>query len=243
MSLTKNGFQNFVNTDIPPANRGDRASMNPVRVVLAGRGAFKADGDTDAPVVVGNFAWFDATDGFAYGAEVAGAVLGFIQNELQTVITEFLGYYRTSVQGGFPVTGYSAGDFWTTVAGGAGDPGDTIYADATNGAPTLDDNSGANPDTGFVLAEPNVVDAVTANTTTVAANTGVMTVATVASGVIEAGQNVTLAGLPANVFIQNQISGTPGGAGTYQLNYQGAAIGAGVATMTQGGLVKITRPV
>lgn len=241
MSLTKNGFQNFVNTDIPPANRGDFASMNPRRVVLAGRGAFKVG--VVAPVTIGNFAWFDALTGFAQGAVVAGAAIGIVANELQTVITEFLGYYRTTVQAGFPITGYSAGDFWTTVNGGAGVPGDIIYADATSGAPTLDDNVGANPDTGFVLADPNVVNAVTAATTTVAANTGVMTIATVASGVVEAGQNVTLAGLGANIFIQNQISGVAGGAGTYQLNYQGIAVAAGVATMTQGALVKITRPV
>lgn len=96
-------------------------------------------------------------------------------------------------------------------------------------------------DTGFKWASPTTVDAVTNGATTIAAGTGVMTVAVVASGVIEVGQNVSGTGVPANLFIVSQLSGTPGGAGTYQVNSIGPAVAAFTATLSQGKLAKISR--
>lgn len=245
MSLNRTGFPSFVNRHLAPGVVGGFASMNPRATVLAGPNAFKAD-EAD-PVVVGYFAWGVPATGLAHGAEQADSSLGFVANEGQTVITDFLGQSRLAVQAGFPVTLYSHGDFWAFVnqtSGAAVAVGDTIYADATTGEPTTNDNSGANPDTGFVAAT-SAPAAATSTSSSIAAGTGVLTVGGTFAGSIDVGDGnsvvVNGTGVPANIFIQYQLSGTPGGAGTYQTSYRGAAISARAMTFSTGRLVKITR--
>jgi hypothetical protein len=243
MSLNRNGFQTFVNRHLAPGVVGAFASMNPRAVVPAGPGAFRAD--EDAPVVVGFFAWGNPADSIAYGEETNNTFLGFVGNEGQTVITDFLGRSRLVVQAGFPVTLYSHGDFWAFVnqtSGAAVSIGDTIYADATTGEPTTDDNSAANPDTGYVAATAAPA-AVTSSSASLAA-TGILTVggSIVGTIVIGDGNSVVVNGanVPDNVFIVAGISGT-GGAGTYMTTSRGVVVGAEAMTFSTGRLVKITR--
>lgn len=316
------GFPTFVNQQLPLAVVGDFASMNPRAVALAGAGQFRAaDGSTSlltalvAPVVVGNFAWA-FSDGLAYGNKHSPAALGFIANELQTVITQFLGVFRLTVQAGFPVTLYSYGDFFANVASVSGSVavGDSIFADQFTGAPTTFNGvavvtavqtaaaavmsvtavtSGAlgvgatlsgtgvdsgltivnqltstetdghfggkgtytvstttgfasttvtsnaqNPDTLFKAASSSVADA--SFTGAIAAATGVLTISGI-TGTVAVGQFLQGVGSPQNSYIQSFISGT-GGNGTYQINYNGPAVGATAMTSTEGKLVKITRP-
>lgn len=312
MSISRNGFQGFVNNQPPPGVIGAFASMNPRATVLAGPGSLKAD--AALPVIVGNFAWGVEANMLAYGSNVNGGVLGFVANELQTVITEFLGRSRMSVQGGFPVTLYSHGDFWASVAG-AVTAGAAVYADRDTGAPTtsanavagtgtIDDGAGSagttftvatltagkirvgdtlvgagitantkvasqvsgdpggvgvytvdtsqdwNPggsftvagvDSGYKFATAKAANAVTTASAAIAAGTGVLTVGAMASGTIEIGDNISGTGVPDNLFVQSQLTGTPGGAGTYQLNTIGPAVTTFTATFTRGDLVKITR--
>ncbi len=133
MSIRHTGFPSVVLQQMPPAQPGDFASQNPRGTVLAGPGSLKAD--TALPVTIGNFAWGLDSAGVAYGSNANGGVVGFVANELQTVITEFLGQQRVVVQGGFPVTLFNQGDFWAyspyPITLGA-----TIYADRDTGAPT-----------------------------------------------------------------------------------------------------------
>jgi hypothetical protein len=99
MSLTRNGFQSFVNTQNPPGNVGDFASMNPRAVVPAGPNALKAG----SGVTVGYFARADLSTGLAEGVVSPGSgILGFVANELQTVITAFLGQSSHGRAGRFP---------------------------------------------------------------------------------------------------------------------------------------------
>lgn len=322
MSLTRTSFPDFVNQQLPPAVVGDFASMNPRAIALAGPGAFRAaDGSLSAltaliaPVIVGNFA-YGFSDGLAYGNKHSPAVLGFVANELQTVITQFLGQARLTVQSGFPVTLFTHGDFWAFVASvsGAVSVGDEIYADQFTGAPTTANGvavvtavqtaaaaimsvtavtSGAlgvgailsgtgvdsgltivnqltstetdghfggkgtytvstttgfasatvtsnaqNTDTLFKAASASVADA--AFTGVIAVATGVLTVSAL-TGVVGIGQFVQGVGTPQNVYIQSQLTGTTGQAGTYQLNYNGPAVGSVAMTSTEGKLVKISR--
>jgi hypothetical protein len=241
MSLNRNGFQTFVNRHLAPGVVGAFASMNPRAVVLAGPGAFKAD--EDAPVVVGFFAWGSPGTSLAYGEETSNSFLGFVANEGQTVITEFLGMNRLVVQAGFPVTLYSHGDFWAFVAGGAVSAGDPIYADAATGEPTVDDASAANPDTGFVAA--TAAPANPSSTSSSLAATGVLTVGATLTGTISIGDgnstHVTSANMPDNVFIMAQLTGSPGGTGTYQTTSRGKVVAAEAMTFVTGRLVKITR--
>lgn len=318
MSLTRNGFQTFVNRNPPPNVIGGFASMNPRASALAGEGAFRSGLGTNYLsaqnlAVIGNFAWGQSF--YAGAQKPAGAsVIGFVANELQTNIPFLapgagVNPTRLSIEVGFDVTLFTHGDFWTLpVAPVAGivSPGDTVYARQYDGAPTNDpvafsgtasqattvltvsavasgalvpgmvvDSSGADAtviaqltgtpggvgtytvstsatvgsgavtaaavDTGYKWQSQTVADAVTGADASIAAGTGVLTVGSMVSGVIEVGQNVSGTGVPANLFITAQLSGTAGGAGTYQTNTIGPAVATFTATMSQGKLAKISR--
>lgn len=71
-------------------------------------------------------------------------------------------------------------------------------------------------------------------TASAGSNSTQLVVASVTNGVIKPGdQIVTGTGLTAGTVIQSQVSGTPGGAGTYQLS---ATNTASSATVTSGGI-------
>lgn len=306
MTLQRSGFQTFVNTYMAPAVRGQFASQNPRAVALAGPGAFKASGTY--PPAVGNFAWGVPATSLAEGTDTfAASVLGFVADELQTVITDFLGQDRLTIQAGFPVTLYTHGDFWALVAGGAVAVNATIYANPEDGSPTVDATHFAA--TGVVATNVLTISAVTKgrllvgdhligtgiDTTIVAqltgttggagtytvvnadagstavtaasidsgykaqsalaadatssssslAATGILTVGGSITGSIVVGDShstvVNGTGVPTNLFIQAQLSGTPGGAGTYQTNSIGVTVGAVAMTFTSGKLVMISR--
>lgn len=247
----RNGFQTFVTQQLPPGQPGDFASNNPRAVALTSVGpspgltpGFRVAASQS--VTVGYFAWAAPATGLVYSSEAgagAGGVIGFIAQEQQTVITEFLGQYRNTVQAGFPVTLFAAGDFWADVAGRPVVAGDPIYAVLTTGQPSTDDNSGNTAPTGYVAATSAPADVTTA-TSTIAADTGVLTTGGAASAnIIQPGMRVTGTGIPDNVFITAQLSGTTGGGSgaTYQTNYQGPAVSSATFTYSQGNLVKITR--
>lgn len=315
MTLQRGDFQTFVNTHMAPGVVGAFASMNPRAVALAGPGAFVAD--SALPVIVGYFAWATPSDGKAYGAQKSNSQLGFVGNEGQTVITDFLGVSRLSIQAGFPVTLYTHGDFWAQVAGGAVTVGAEIYADALTGQPTvssttfsgtgsISDGSGGagtildvtvatsgslrvgdvlvgsgittgtkitafgtgsggvgtytvdisqDDHTGGAFTVAAVDTSFKAQTAAPAAATasqctlddqGVLTVGGSITGTIEIGDGhdvvVNGTGVPANTFIASQLTGTAGGAGTYQTTSLGTTISSNTAmTFTTGTLVKIGR--
>lgn len=246
MTVSRNGFQTFVTTQQPPAQPGDFASMNPRAVALTSQvGTPLTPGFRVAAsqsVTVGYFAWGAPATGLVYSSEAgagAGSVIGFIANELQTIITAFLGATRMIVEPGFPVTLFTAADVWALVAGRPVVPGDPIYAVLGTGEPSTDDNSGNTAPTGYVAATAAPADT-TAVTCSVAADTGILTTGAV-TGSIQVGMNLTGTGVPANLFVVAQLTGAAGAIGTYQLNYQGPAITSFTGTFTQGNLVKITR--
>jgi hypothetical protein len=245
----RNGFQTFVTTQLPPAQAGDFASQNPRAVALTSIGA--ALGLTPGfrvaasqAVTVGYFAWAAPATGLVYSSEAgagAGSVIGFVANVLQTIVTAFLGQTRVTIEAGFPVDLFVAGDFWADVAGRPVVAGDPIYAVLGTGQPSTDSDSGNTAPTGYLAATAAPADS-SSTASTVAADTGVLTTSGSASG-IAVGMRVTMTGLPDNVFVLAQLSGAAGaGSGaTYQLNYQGPAVSSATATFSQGNLVKITR--
>jgi hypothetical protein len=324
MSLTRNGFPSFVNTNNPPGIVGNFASMNPRANVVAGPGALRAASGvsffgTKNPIV-GNFAWVLA--GLAYSEKPAGSNLqfGFVANEGQTIIVQFLAQDRLAIEGGFPVTLFTRGDFWTIArAPTSGDvaAGSTVYANPEDGSVTDDTThfsatgvqvaasstltvsavtkgkllvgdviAGTGVDVGLTVTAqltgaPGAAGTYTVSTTTgfasttitaanvntgftfltgyaadaaftgeIAADTGVLTASAVTGTILTAadadpvrgnGPNLNGTGVPANLFILSQLSGTPGGAGDYQLNYQGAAVASTAMTASQGKMVKIGR--
>lgn len=207
MSLTRGDFQTFVNRNMAPGVVGAFASMNPRAAVLAGPGAFKAD--SALPVLVGGFAWATPADSKAYGQLKANALLGFIGNEEQTVITDFLGVSRLAVQAGFPVTLYSHGDFWASVDGAVAVNG-TVYADTLDGT---------------------VETAATTFSGTAAIAATVMTVSAVASGTLRVGDFIAGANVTAGTRIVAFGTGT-GGTGTYTVDVSQTAASAAVTVPT-----------
>lgn len=239
-------FQKVVYAQPAPATEGDWAGNNPrasLPAVIAG--AFKvAAGQT---VRVGYFAWA-AGDGLVYSSAAAAAAapggvvgVGFVQrnsNEPSALITAFLGESIMTLQVGLPVTLITAGDCFANFTAGAA-ANVAVYATAATGAPTT--TAGGNTLTTFKTASVALANAVSDATATIAANTGILTLSAPASGVYEVGQRVTGTGVPPYTFITRQLTGTPGGVGTYATNslYR-AAVAAFTATMVQGQLAKIT---
>lgn len=253
MSFNKtSGFQTFVTQQLPLGQPGDFASMNPRAVALTALGP--SPGLTPGyrvaasqSVTVGYFAWGAPATGLVYSSEAgasAGGVIGFVGSQDNvTIITTFLAQRRVTVEAGFPVTLFTAGDFWAEVAGRPVVAGDPIYAVLGTGQPSTDDDSGNTAPTGYVAATSAPAD-ITAATSTVAADTGILTLGGAPSVAgIQPGMAVTMTGLPDNVYVVAQLTGTAGGAAaaTFQLNYQGPAVSSTTATFSQGNLVKITR--
>jgi hypothetical protein len=90
--------------------------------------------------------------------------------------------------------------------------------------------------TPFKVKTPVAADA--AFTASIAA-TGVMTVTAIGSGALSPGQFISGAGIPANVQIVSQLSGTTGSTGTYEVNHL-AAVSSEAMTATAGKVAKIS---
>lgn len=231
------GFQKFVNQQPAPGEPGDFYGANPRMSIPSPQGGFKVGTD---PLIVGNFAWANPATGLAESNAANGGLLGFVHRENQTVITDFLGESRMAVQAGFPVTLMGRGEFWASFPAGA-EVGNPVYANDATGAPQV--AAGGATITNFVVASRVPVPAVTDANTTIAAQTGVMTVAAMASGTLEVGMVLSWPGKNANARaeITAQLTGTPGGAGTYATSYTNrAAVAATTVTGTQGTMAKIS---
>jgi hypothetical protein len=100
--------------------------------------------------------------------------------------------------------------------------------------------------TQWLVATPILVGAIATGSSVAAAVApavgGILTVGTVTQGVFAAGQFITggTLGATANAQILYQLSGTVGGAGTYQTNYAGPAVTSTTITGTAGQLGKIS---
>jgi hypothetical protein len=201
MPLT--GFQQFVNTQLPPAVAGDFASVNARVNAVAVPGGFavnSAGGTNNAGgCTVGAFAWGNAATGLAASFFQPNSALGFVHRENQGLITSFLGFATTVVPAGFPVTLMNQGEFWALFAGGA-TAGQKVYAD---------------PLTGLCTANATGNSVTSVNTGSIA-TTGVMTISAQASGTLAVGQVVTGAGVPPGTYIASLGTGT-GGTGTYNV--------------------------
>lgn len=194
------GFQTRVNLFNPPAVEGDFASSNPRASVLAGDGAFVAGPNG---VIVGRFAFVEP-DGRTVTNGGGGALKGIVHRDMQALITVYLAAASMTIAPGFPVTLFNEGDFWAILAaGGAVVPGATLYARYSDGAITSTLPTGAS------------VTASSGATMTGVLAAGVLTASAV-TGLISPGDTLAGAGVTAGTTIISQLSGTAGGAGTYQ---------------------------
>lgn len=240
------GFQKVIYAQPAPGVEGDWAGNNPrasLPPVVAG--AYKvAPGQM---VRVGYFG-FAGLDGLVYSSLAAAtavglAGIGFVQrssNEPSALITEFLGESVMTLQTGLPVTLITAGDVYGNFPLGVL-PNLPVYATAATGAPTT--TAAGNTISTFKTASVSRANAVTDANTTIDADTGLLTVAAMGAGspAIQIGDRVTGTGVAPFTIILSQVSGTPGGAGTYNTNSKlRNAVPAFTATMVQGTLAKMT---
>lgn len=137
-------------------------------------------------------------------------------------------------------TGVPVGTFITSLGSGTGGTGtyNTNLIGQAAVAAFANGNGYGLIETPFVVCSPVLADA--AVTAALAAGTGVLTVSAVSSGVLEKGQYLNGTGMPNGLFITGQLTGTPGGTGTYSTNTLGPAVASTAVTAVQGKLGKIS---
>lgn len=204
-------FQTQVNNQPAPAVAGDFASTNPRSLVLAGPGGLVAGA---AGVVVGRFAWVDTGDNITVNSFGAGAPTGFVHNNHQALITQYLQEASLVIPGGFQMALFDGGDFWVKNDGSAvALRGMKAYADNSNGKAYF-------AATGGSFTGASVTGAIAASTASVTGSItdNVMTVTAVGSGALVNGSTLSGTGVSSGTKIVRQLTGTAGGVGTYEVS-------------------------
>lgn len=193
-------FQRTVNTNPAPAVEGDFASANPRRSMLAGEGALIAGA---LGVIVGRFGFARNDNGEVSNAHPGVACrVGFVTRNQPVVITGWLAANSMTLTPGLEITLHDGGDFWGRFAAGAA-IGQKVFARYLDGT--------------LVAAAAGATVAGASFTGVIAVTTGVLTASSV-TGTIAAGQPISGSGVPAGTIVTGQLTGTPGGAGTYSTN-------------------------
>jgi len=229
------GFQTQVNAQPAPAVAGDFASSNPRASVLVGEGGFIAG---VGGVTVGRFAWID-DDGvtvLSHGTATR-APDGFVHREQQALITTYMAETSNVIPEGFPVILMNAGDFWARLTGSnAAVLGSALFADYDTGDVTAVAASTGASVTGSMGA--TMTASIGATFTASADTDTTKLVITSVTGLISVGDVLSGTGITAGTTIESQDSGTPGGAGTYQLSAVNACSSATVTCF--GTVLKVT---
>lgn len=202
-------FQNIVNILPAPGLAGDYASANARINVPTGQGALVAGA---GGVVMGRFAWIDATGSFVVNRG-SGPPAGFVHRSFgEAMIVTYLAETGNVVPQGFEVTVHNFGDFWASNAGtNQVTIGMKAYTSFADGSVTF--NTTGTPPPGAVITGSIAPAAATVVTGAIAAN--VLTVTAVGSGVLVVGASLTGTNLTAGTTITSQTGGTAGGIGTY----------------------------
>lgn len=226
------GIQTQVGAALAPAVEGDFADANRRNSVLAGPGGLVAG---PAGVTVGRFAWTvnpDDSDGSPAIVNSFGTGLpaGFVHREQQGLITAFLADAGMVVPSGFAMTLFLSGSFWVKNAGaGLAQPNMKAYAKLSTGQVAFA-VTGAPPSSAVA-------------TGTVAANTGsftgsiadaLMTITAVGSGTLVVGGLLSGTNVATGTRMVSQVSGTPGGIGTYIVNIAGQTVASTAISETYG---------
>src|SRR5690242_8706537 len=235
------GIQSIVNTRQAPGVPGQWASTNPRSSYVAGPGGLVAG---PAGVTVGNLAWvsYQAIDYDNAPSIVnsfgAGQISGFVSNTQQALISNYLQASSMVIPVGFGVTLMLDGDYWAVNnSSGYVRPGTPCYAQLSTGAPyffTSAPTPASGSTSSIAAGSSSVTGSVFGN---------VLTVTAVGSGTVYPGTTISGTGVTTGSMIMAQLSGTPGGIGTYALNTGEMSVPAGTTitgaygTLTIGGTV------
>lgn len=199
---------------------------------------------------VGAFVWLDSVNSSALNNTGVGLPLGFIHRAQQGVFSSYSNYASLVVPFGLPVVAMNTGDFYVRNSGTVSAVvGMKAYALNSTGLVTF--NVTATPPTAASCGAgtlTSIISATTggalpvANTCTGTISGSTLTVTAMGSGsVIGSGVGQTIAGVgidPAEtVTILAQLTGTAGGAGTYQLSTVfSISVASATFTLSGGGL-------
>ena len=238
-------FPNQVNVQQAPAVAGDFASKNPRYTVDAQQGQIVAGPNG---LVIGRFAWLDPTGTIANNGG-QGAPSGFVSRLGQGTITAYLAEAGMTILPGMPVTLFSSGDFYVKNTGASATAfNQKAYANSNDGSISFG-ATGSPPTSGTCSAGTlqKIVSASTGgalpttNTCTASISLQVMTVTAVGAGsVLGAGQIISggsssVGFIVTGTTILQQLTGTAGGIGTYQVSIS-QTIGSTAVTLSGGGL-------
>lgn len=205
------GFQRTVNLQQAAAVAGDFASANPRASVVGHEGTLVA-GATG--VTVARFAWATSAGLVSNGGALKPT--GFVhRRQGAALITTYLGEVSNLIPQGFEVTLMLSGDYWVAPTAQVA-IGQKVFANLGDGT-VLGGAAGATI-AGFVG--------------TASFATNVMTVTVVTSGTVDVNDVVTSAGVAAGTTVTAQLTGTPGGVGTYSLSTSPGTITAQAVTTT-----------
>ena len=203
------GIQTLVNAGPAPASPGDFASANPRSTYTGGPGGLIAG---LSGLTSNTFAWvssqfIDADSGPAVANNFGtGAPTGFVHRDQQGLNTTFLLDASLFIPAGFPVTLFTAGDFWVKNSGASQvTPGMVAYASLSTGAITFATGSSA---ASTVTCATSAVTAGTWGNTTawtgsLSGNT--LTITTAGNGSLYAGSVITAGGAATGTAIVAQI--------------------------------------
>lgn len=210
------GFQTQVNVQPAPGVEGDFCDLNPRATVDAGPGGLVAG---SLGLMIGRFAWVSMAEIDVDNAPAIannygfGLPAGFVHREQQGLITEYLAGASMHVPEGFPVTIHSKGGFWALNRGTAQALRDMkAYAKFTDGSVRFKASGSAETDTVTGAIAPgtaSVTGSITGN---------LLTVTAVLSGALHVGAALSGSDVASGTKIVKQLSGTPGGVGTYAVS-------------------------
>lgn len=217
-------FQTSVQNQQAPGIAGEIASTNPRKSYVSGPGGLLAGPNG---LVCGAFGWVDVGTGTVVTNAGAGAPDGFVHNAHNALITIYLAQTSLLIPAGFGVGDlFTGGDFWVVNNGTTpAAPKMKAYANNTTGVASFA-ATGVVPTNGSGTASSIAVGAgsVTASIAVVpnaigpGTNPGVMTVTVVGSGSINPGGALSGTGVASGTTVVQQLTGTAGGVGTYQVN-------------------------
>lgn len=234
-------FPNQVNVQPAIGVEGDFCDTNPRTTVNAGAGGLVA---AAAGVTVGRFAWATQAISDADGAPASvsnngtGTPTGFVHREQQALITTYLAEAGMAIPAGFPVTLFNSGGFFVRNAGSTQAlPGMYAFANFADGRITFAAATAAGVGSAANGGSAQVTGSIGAGTTTftgsIAGN--VLTVTANVVGTIQVGGTLSGGtGMAAGTQIVAQLTGTPGGVGTYTVSIPEQTVAAASLTETFG---------
>lgn len=225
--------QTVVNTQPGLGVAGDFCDSNPRYTADFGAGGAVAG---PAGVMIGLFAWA-APPMDADGASASinnfgsGPVTGFIAREQQGLMTQYLEEAGMLIPAGFMTTVFTGGGFFVTNAGSlSAVPGQKAYANFNTGAVTF--AATGTPTAGGTSTASTIAPETFSVTGSVLND--VLTVSAVGSGTVQPGSAIAGTGILSGTLVTEQLSGTPGGDGTYLLNQAQPTIVSEAITGTWG---------